>query len=324
MNLMYPAVLAGLLLLPLFFVLVLRRRSTLRFPTLKIISAGGIRSRLISGHLLTFFRLVALGCIIVAAARPLGENRKAKRDSEGLDIVLAIDTSKSMEARDFRFGGGRPTRLDVVKQVISDFVRDRPSDRIGMVVFGSEAFTQAPLTLDHEVLQRFLSQVRIGMAGDATAIGDGIAASVKRLQDIEAKSKVVILLTDGSNTAGRIEPLVATDAAVTLGIKVYTIGVGSEGDSPTMMNGLPALQRHEIDVDLLKEISGRTGGQFFLATDAEALAHIYNTIDQLEKTKLRTDSFEQMDDRYELFAFAGLGFLLVELFGALTRFRRIP
>lgn len=324
MNLMHPVVLTGLLLLPVLFWLVIRNRPTLGFPTLKILSAGGVRSRVVSGHLLTLLRLAALACIVIAAARPLGENRKAQRDNEGLDIVLAIDTSKSMEARDFRFGGGRPTRLDVVKSVISDFVRDRPSDRIGMVVFGSEAFTQAPLTLDHDVLQRFLAQVRIGMAGDATAIGDGIAASVKRLQDIEAKSKVVILLTDGSNTAGRIEPLVATDAAVALGIKVYTIGVGSEGESPTTMNGMPAIQRLEIDVDLLKEIAKRTGGQFFLATDAEALANIYDTIDQLEKTKLRTDSFEQMDDRYELFAFAGLGFLLLEFFGGLTRFRRLP
>jgi Ca-activated chloride channel family protein len=323
-NFMYPILLSALLLLPLLAFSVWKRRGTLRFPTLKFLTGAGVSSKWFSGHLLTILRLAGLGFIIVALARPLGENPKIKRDAEGLDIVLAIDTSKSMEARDFSFGGSRPNRLEVVKNVISDFISDRPSDRIAMVVFGSEAFTQAPLTLDHDVLQRFLAQIRIGMAGDATAIGDGIAASVKRLETIEAKSKIVILLTDGSNTAGRIEPMVATDAAVALGVKVYTIGVGSQGDSPTTLNGLPATQRHEIDVNLLQEIAKRTDGRFFLATDTEALINVYNTIDQLEKTKLRIDSFEHFDDRFSAFAFAGLGFLLMELLVSLTRFRKIP
>lgn len=324
MNLMYPLLLAAILLLPVLFFLIVKRRSTLRFPTLKMIDKGGVRSRFFSGYLLSFIRMAALTCILIALARPLGENQKTKRDAEGLDIVLAIDTSRSMEARDFSFGLGNPSRLDVVKGVIGDFVKDRPNDRIGMVVFGSEAFTQAPLTLDHDVLQRFLDQIRIGMAGDSTAIGDGIAASVKRLQTIEAKSKIVILLTDGSNVTGRIEPLVATDAAVALGIKIYTIGVGSKGESPAIINGQQVVQRHEIDTTILKEIASRTGGQFFLATDTETLVHVYDTIDQLEKTKLRIDSFEHYDDRFAGFAFAGLGFLLLELLGGLTRFRRIP
>lgn len=324
MNLMHPLMLLGILLVPLLFALVRKRRASIRFPTLKVMNAGGLRSRAVSGYLLTFFRLAALTFIVIAMARPLGEPRKATRDNEGLDIILAIDTSRSMEARDFRFGGGRPNRLEVVKNVISDFVKDRPSDRIGMVVFGSEAFTQAPLTLDHDVLQRFLGQVRIGMAGDATAIGDGIAASVKRLQEIEAKSRIVILLTDGSNTAGRIEPLIATDAAVALGIKIYTIGVGAASESALDPQGRPTMQRHEVDVGLLKEISTRTGGQFYMASDTETLVNVYDTIDKLEKTKLRSDSFENLDDRYQLFAFAGLGFLVLELLGSLTRFRRIP
>jgi len=324
MNFMYPLLLGLCLLLPVLGYFIFARRGTLRFPTLNLLASAGVRSKWFSGHLLPVLRLIGLSFILVALARPLGENPKIKRDAEGLDIVLAIDTSKSMEARDFSFGGSRPNRLEVVKNVISDFIKDRPSDRIAMVVFGSEAFTQAPLTLDHDVLQRFLAQIRIGMAGDATAIGDGIAASVKRLDTIDAKSKIVILLTDGSNTSGRIEPLVATDAAVALGVKVYTIGVGSDGHSPTTLRGMPATQRHEIDVKLLQEIADRTDGRFFLATDTEALINVYETIDQLEKTKLRIDSFEHFDDRFSAFAFAGLGFLLMELLVSLTRFRKIP
>jgi Ca-activated chloride channel family protein len=275
-------------------------------------------------HIPTYCRALALVLLAIAAARPQGGPVKAKQTNEGLDIILAIDTSRSMEARDFVLNGERPTRLEVIKDVISTFIGSRPADRIGLVVFGTAAFTQAPLTLDHEVLQRFVKRIKIGMAGDATAIGDGLGTAVNRLKDIEAKSKVVILLTDGSNTAGRLDPIAAAEAAKALGIKVYCVGVGSDGEVPIVIDGRLTRQRVEIDEDSLKQIATITGGVYFRATDTETLVKIYKTIDKLEKTKIQRDDMEDRDEHFRAFAGPALALLLLEALWGLTRFRRIP
>lgn len=234
----------------------------------------------------TVLRFLTLLCIIVALARPQAGRRSGARNADGVDIMLVIDTSGSMKARDFVIDGQRPNRLEVIKKVISDFIVSRPDDRIGLVVFGSEAFTQAPLTLDHDVLQKFLDQVEIGVAGEATAIGDGLATAVVRLKDQPGESRVVVLLTDGANNAGRMDPAAAAAAAKSLGIRVHTIGVGSEGEVPIISQGQMVYIRADIDEKLLTSISEQTGGVYRRATDTAALRGVYQEIDRLEKRRI--------------------------------------
>lgn len=315
-----------LLLLPLIPWLIWQRRR--RKPRLPFPSLGSLlplsRSRFAwVSRAGIAARCLALVALVLALARPQGEEARKPKSSEGLDIVLIIDTSRSMEARDFILNGKRPSRLTVVKQVIANFVEARPNDRIGMVVFGTEAFTQAPLTLDHDVLQRFLERVQIGMAGDATAIGDGLVTAVKRLKDIDAKSKVAILLTDGGNTAGRADPMAATAAAKAMGVKVYTVGVGG-AETAVDSGGARPPQKADFDSDLLKKVADATGGKFFSAGDTESLVKVYETIDQLEKTKIQVESFEQHDDRYVVYVWVAAFALMGEMAFALTRFRSIP
>lgn len=319
-----PWLLLFLLVLPLLWLWYRRKNVSLRFASLGVMRLVHRSKWRALRHSTFALRALAVTLIVVALARPEKGNSRTERQTEGLDIVLVVDTSRSMEAQDFEWKGERPTRLEVVKSVIADFVRERPSDRIGMVVFGSEAFTQAPLTLDHDVLLRFLSAVQIGMAGDATAIGDGIGTAVHRLKDVEAKSKVAILLTDGSNTAGRLDPEAAAQAAKAMNVKVYTIGVGSEGEVPMMVRGRMTVQRADIDEALLKKVADTTGGQYFRAQDTETLVQVYETIDKLEKTKINVQTFASYEDRYMPFVLAAILALLAETAVGMTRFRRVP
>ena len=324
MRLVDPWFLVLLALLPLLWWWYRRRSVSLRFASLGVMRQV-VRSRWRGFRHLTFaFRAAAVFFVVLGLTRPEVGNSKSERQSEGLDIVLVIDTSRSMEAQDFVWRGERPTRLSVVKQVIADFIKERPSDRIGMVVFGTEAFTQAPLTLDHDVLLRFLNRVQVGMAGDATAIGDGIGTAVHRLKDVESKSKVVILLTDGGNTAGRLDPLAAAQAAKALGVKIYAIGVGSEGEVPVVVNGQVQVQKVDIDEELLKQMAKTTDAQYFRATDTETLISVYDTIDKLEKTKVKIQTFASYEDRYQPFVLAALLCVLAEFLVGVSRFRRIP
>lgn len=315
-----------LLLLPMYlFYRSPKRRARILFSDIQIFKkiGGGRLSFLHHGSFV--FRAIAFSLLVIALARPQSGKTDTKRTSEGLDIILAVDTSGSMRALDFVIDGARQTRLDVIKKVITEFIRNRPDDRIGMVVFGSEAFVQAPLTLDHDVLLYFINAAQIGMAGDKTAIGDGISVSAKRLKDIDAKSKVVILLTDGESNTGHVEPLVAANAAKTLGIKVYTIGVGSKGQVPIQIRpGQFDYVEVSIDEDTLKAIADTTGGKYFFASDTETLREVYNTIDKLEKTKVETKIYRDYDERFSGFLWFALGFLMLELLFGLTRFRRLP
>lgn len=316
---------ALLLLVPIVWLYRHKKiRPALPYPSLGILGSIPPSPWLWARHLPMMARCLGIALLVFAMARPQGEQERGQKTTEGLDIVLVIDTSRSMEARDFVIGNERPTRLTVIKKVISEFIDNRPDDRLGMVVFGTEAFTQAPLTLDHTILQKFLERIQIGMVGDATAIGDGLATAVNRLKDLEAKSRVVVLLTDGSNTAGRVDPLAAGQAAKALGVRVYTVGVGSEGAVPVVVGNQVQTQKADIDEDLLRKISTETGGQYFRATDTETLVKIYQTIDQLEKSKVRVDSFERREERYTAWVTAALICTLFELGFALTRFRSIP
>ncbi len=276
--------------------------------------------------LLLRFLVVAL--LIIALARPQEGRKSTEIVSVGVDIMLALDTSGSMQALDFIEDKQRITRLAVVKGVVSKFIDNRPNDRIGMVVFGEQAYTQCPLTLDQGVLQTFLSKLEIGMAGDSTAIGSAIGIAVKRLKDLESKSKVIILLTDGRNNAGSLVPLQAAQTAKTFGIKIHTIGVGTKGKAPCLVNSVFG-QRYvyqEVDIDegTLKEISKITGGQYFRATDLESLQNIYKQIDEMEKSEVKVIDHSEYNELFYYFLIPGLILLLLEIVLSNTLLRRIP
>jgi len=279
-------------------------------------------------HLLVVLRAAAVLLLVLALARPQAGEKETEIQTEGVDIVLCLDTSGSMQALDFQLDGKRVDRLAVVKKVVRDFIEKRRDDRIGMVVFGAEAFTQCPLTMDYGVLLQFLSRLEIGMAGDATAVGSALATSVKRLKDVPGKSKVVILLTDGRNNAGKISPVTAAEIAKTYGIKVYTIGVGVEGKSPFLVQTFfgqdYVYQQVDLDEDTLREIARITGGEYFRATDTASLDRVYDEIDRMEKTEAKVKEYMEYEELFHRFAVPGLLLLLVEFVLVCTRFRKIP
>lgn len=279
-------------------------------------------------HVLLFLRCLAIALFVMALARPQSGTKATEVTTEGIDIMLCLDTSGSMQALDFKWENERQNRLQVVKRVVGNFIKGRTNDRIGMVVFGEEAFTQCPLTLDYGVLLSFLDQVEIGMAGDSTAIGSALGTCVKRLKDLESKSKVVILLTDGRNNAGSLSPETAAEIAGTFSIKTYTVGVGTEGEVPFLVDTIfgkrYVYQRVDLDEDTLKELAKITGGTYFKATDTKALEEIYNQIDQLEKTKVEVKEYMEYDELFRWFLMAGLACILLEIILANTRFRKIP
>jgi Ca-activated chloride channel family protein len=273
-------------------------------------------------------RFIAITLFIVAFARPQEGRKKTEILSEGVDIILAIDTSGSMRALDFKKNDESVTRLSVVKDVVAQFVDSRETDRMGMVVFGGEAFTQCPLTLDQDILYSFLDKLKIGMAGDATAIGSAIGISVKRLKDLKSKSKVIILLTDGRNNAGKITPLQAAEFAKTFGIKIYTVGVGTRGKAPFMVDSIFGkrliYQDVDIDEDTLNKISEMTDAKYFRATDMESLKDIYEQIDKLEKSEIRVLDHSEYSELFHYFLIPGLLLLLTEIIISNSVLRRIP
>jgi len=273
-------------------------------------------------------RFIAITLFIVAFARPQEGRKKTEILSEGVDIILAIDTSGSMQALDFKKNDDSVTRLSVVKDVVAQFVDSRETDRMGMVVFGGEAFTQCPLTLDQDILYSFLDKLKIGMAGDATAIGSAIGISVKRLKDLKSKSKVIILLTDGRNNAGKITPLQAAEFAKTFGIKIYTVGVGTRGKAPFMVDSIFGkrliYQDVDIDEDTLNKISEMTDAKYFRATDMESLKDIYEQIDKLEKSEIRVLDHSEYSELFHYFLIPGLLLLLTEIIISNSVLRRIP
>jgi Ca-activated chloride channel family protein len=278
-------------------------------------------------HILMVLRCIAVALLAIALARPQKGKEDTRIVTEGVDIVLTVDTSGSMIAEDLERG---KNRLDVVKKVIQEFIRKRKHDRIGLVVYGEDAYTQCPMTLDYGILMQFLDKCKIGMAGEnLTAIGDALATSLLRLKDSKAQSRMIILLTDGVNNAGKIPPETAAEMARSLGIKVYTVGVGTEGMAPVpgrdfFGNRILQPVRVEIDTNLLANISNVSSGKFFRATDKSSLSKIYSDIDKMEKTKSETFSYMEWKELFTKFAVAGGVLLLLEVILAHTRFRKLP
>jgi len=277
------------------------------------------------------FRIGAVLLLVLAAARPQSGRRRAEVTTDGIDIVLAVDTSGSMQALDLdaeRSITKRRNRLQVAQQVVRNFVEKRENDQIGLVVFGEEAFTQCPLTLDHGIVSTFLSQLEIGMAGDGTAIGQAIGTAVKRLKKSEAKSKVIILLTDGRNNAGDLSPKKAAEIAQTFGIRIYAVAAGTRGKAPFLVKTLfgmqPQYQAVEIDEEGLQEIAEITGGAYFRAEDEEALESIYARIDALETTEIKNTAYLEYDEKFEVFVAPALLLLLLEILLLGTRLRKVP
>jgi Ca-activated chloride channel family protein len=278
---------------------------------------------------LIILRIAALLLIVLALSRPRSVIEETKIRTEGIDIVLAIDTSTSMLAEDFTLGRRRESRLEVVKSVVKDFISRRQSDRIGIVAFASRAYTVSPLTLDYEWLMQNLERVKTGMIEDGTAIGSGLSAALNRLKDTDAKSKVVILLTDGRNNAGRISPLTAAEAANALNIKVYTIGAGTKGLAPYPAKdifGNKVYQSLKVDIDdeTLKKIAEKTGAEYFRATDTESLKDIYKQIDELEKTEIEETGYREYRELFHLFLLPGVALLFMEIMISNTILRRVP
>ena len=325
-----PWLLLFLLLVPLLVLYELKKRgsSRIRFSSLEALREVKPSKALAWRRGLPVMRCLAMSLLILALARPQAGNRTTEVLTEGVDIMLCLDTSGSMNALDFTLDSKRVNRLQAVKKVVEEFIRGRQNDRIGMVVFAEEAFTQCPLTLDYGVLQSFLEKLEIGMAGDRTAIGSALATCVKRLKDLKSKSKIIILLTDGRNNTGSITPATAADIAKTCGIRVYTIGAGTEGEAPFLVDSpfgkRYVYQRVDLDEETLQEIAQKTGGAYFRATNTEALKKIYQQIDKMEKTEARIKEYMEYEELFAWFLIPGLCLVLLEILLANTRLRKIP
>lgn len=324
----YPNLLWLLLLLvPVAALYIYREAKGLR-PYLLVSSAtpwkyrgGGVKRA--ARHLPFILRMVALAAMIVAIARPRSSSSFERIDTEGIDIVLALDVSTSMLARDFT-----PDRIGAAKDIAIQFIAERPSDRIGVVVFAGESYTQSPLTTDRATLINLIKEIETGIIEDGTAIGNGLATAVARLKDSQAPSRVVILLTDGVNNSGEISPQMAAEIAKTYGVRVYTIGVGAEGTAPypVMTPFGIDIQQVEVQIDepLLQDIAQQTEGKYFRATDNTKLLEIYGEINKMEKTRTLVDSFPIYKELFMNFALAALAALVLELILRMFVTRQIP
>jgi Ca-activated chloride channel homolog len=331
MRLHDPWVLALIALLPLLWWLQRRspREAALRYPTLQLIQAipyAGVRRW---RWVLPVLRAAVLLLLIAALARPQKGKAESTYHGEGIDIVLAVDISGSMLSEDFTLGNQRASRLEVVKSVVKDFVARRAGDRFGLVLFSGRSYTQCPLTLDHGWLLQNLARARIGMIEDGTAIGSALATAAGRLERTDAKSKVIILLTDGQNNAGKVSPRTAADAVKALGIKVYTIGAGTRGLAPfpaqdIFGNKVYRPMQVDIDEDTLKQIAEKTNGKYFRATDTASLEQIYREIDALERTRFSAPRYLDYDELYPWLAFPAMLLLAAEVGLTHTRLRKLP
>ena len=274
-------------------------------------------------HIPFVLRLLAMSAIIIALARPQTKYSLQQTEGEGIDIVLCIDVSGSMTAQDFQ-----PNRLEAAKSVAADFVNRRGADRIGVVIFAGESFTQCPITTDHAVLLTAIENIHNGLLEDGTAIGSGLGTSVDRLRTSKSKSKVIILLTDGENNGGLIDPKTAKEIAKAFAVKVYTIGVGTDGYAQQPVNTPLGVQMQSqkvtIDEKLLREIANETGGKYFRARDNDGLSRIYSEIDKLEKSKVEISSITRYTEKFFPFVMAALALLLIEVLLRFTVFKKFP
>ncbi|PHR29787.1 MAG: hypothetical protein COA36_02730 [Desulfotalea sp.] len=310
MRFLHPEFLWLICLIPVVAYLFGRRGKApaLLFSTTSIVGKLASAKKTRPGHLAMLLRLVTLVLLIFAVARPQIGSSNIEIEASGIDILLAVDVSGSMEAMDFTLGGKPTNRLEVVKKVVDEFIEQRPNDRIGLLAFGGRPYLVSPLTLDHSWLRKRLESIQIGMVEDGTAIGSAIGSGINRLRDRKSKSKILILLTDGMNNAGRIPPLVAAEAAETLDIKVYTIGAGTRGEAPIPVTdafGRRKLIRVRVDIDekTLKEVADMTGATYFRATDTASLAQIYKAINSMETTTRTIKKFENYRELFPYLVF---------------------
>jgi len=306
-----------------------RRQPGMAFPSGYLLADLPQTLRLLLARRLLWLRVVIYALLIVALTRPQGPLKQGITRREGIDIVLVLDASTSMLAEDFLLKGLRVNRVDVVKDVVRGFVKERPDDRIGLVAFAGIAYTLCPLTLDHAWLLTHLERIKPGMFQDGTAIGMALTVGLNRLKDTQAKSKVIILLTDGINNAGEISPMTAAEAARALGVKVYTIGAGSRGPVPYPFQDIRGATIYrqvllEIDEKSLQEIARVTLAEYFRATDTESLRRIYDAINRMEKVRFEEKGFEEREERFSLFIAAALLLILTETLLKNTWLRTIP
>jgi len=304
--------------------LALLRPWTLRFSSF-VSMRGGLSLRSAVHWLPSILQSMVIVLVILALARPQLVSRETERESEGVDIVLAIDTSGSMDAPDMGGPSGDLTRLEAAKRVMQEFVSTRKNDRIALVVFGKEAFTQVPLTLDKDGMHDFIGQLAIGMAGkQATSVGDAIAVSSKRLKELTAPSKVIILVTDGKSNAGQIQPVLAAQAAAALGIRVYTIGVGADQSRRAGPFGLMSMGAADVDEPTLRKVASLTGGEFFRASDRSTLAAVYARIDELEPSPAKVKEYVSRDELFARFLYPAIVLWLLDLLLISGPLRRTP
>ena len=326
-----PWVISFTVLVPLMVLAAKSRRTdpVFTFPSDELIGKMKPTLRQLLSGITIFLRAFSAALVILALARPQSVLEGAKTVSEGVDIVLALDTSTSMLAEDFREGSRRVNRFNVVRDVVKEFIAKRKDDRIGMVAFAARAYTVCPLAADYAWLNENLDRVYVGMIEDATAVGSALASSVNRLRTSKTKSRIVILLTDGVNNAGTISPLVAAEAARALGIKVYTIGVGTKGLVPyplkdvygrTVYKNIPI----EIDEDVLRKIADITGGKYYLASNTEALRKIYDDINRLEKSNIEHFGYRQTSELFADFLLPALMLFGMEILLANTLLMKVP
>jgi Ca-activated chloride channel homolog len=332
MTFAHPYLLLLLLLLPLAAWLKGRRGRPPAFlySALRLVEGLTQARRSRAGAVLAALRWLVLALFIVALAQPRLMKSATTVKASGVDIVAAFDMSGSMNSEDFVVRGGRVNRFDMARLVLKQFIDQRPSDRIGLVVFAAQAFIATPLTLDHDFLEANLDRLEIGtINADRTAIGDALSTALNRLREVKSKSKIIILMTDGQNNSGKVDPLVAAQAAQALGVKVYTIGVGTRGQAPMPMRDVFGrkvyqMQPVDIDEDTLQKIADLTGGKYYRADNAERFRQIYAEIDKLEKTEAVINKFAQFDELFPWFVSCGLVLLLVEVALGQTILRRLP
>lgn len=328
MTFAHPQILWLLLvIIPLTVWYIRRQRDSHAAMSLSTIQAFAAMPRSWKQYLRYFLfalRMATVACVVVVLARPQTHDSWQTSKTEGTDIIIALDVSSSMMARDFR-----PDRFEAAKDVAQRFISGRQNDNIGLVIFAGESLTGVPMTMDHTILTNYLQSLQMGVLEDGTAIGDGIATSLNRLRDGQAKSKSIILLTDGSNNTGIIAPVTASEVAREMDVKIYTIGVGRNGTAPypqrTLSGGIEFVpQPVVIDETTLRTIASNTGGQYFRATDTGTLAHVFEQIDALEKTEMDVRHFSHAEDNYMLWAWLAFGFFCLELLLRYTVLRSIP
>ena len=299
------------------------------YSSLAPLRADGRPRRARRGALLLSLLLAGMALLIVALARPQLGKTFSRVQASGIDIMLALDVSGSMLAEDLSIGNERASRIEAVKKVTRKFIESRPNDHIGILCFAGRPYLVSPLTLDHDWLLQNLDRVRLGMVEDGTAIGSAIASAANRLKDKEAKSKIMVLLTDGENNSGKVPPLTAAEAAKALGIKVYTVGAGTHGEAPVPvqdMFGRTVYRMVPVDVDekTLKEIAAMTGAEYYRATDGKSLGEIFQQIDKMEKSTVELDQYKQYRDLFAWFLAPGFALIVIEVVLGQTVWRKLP